>query len=73
MVNTVMTPSDMAHVLILDVAVIINAQEINNRYVEENGLSPSTQSVSTLTVYGEHKSGLSSDADWQNSSVFSVF
>ena len=54
-VNTGMTPSNMAYVLIPDVAVIINAQEINNRYVEEIGLSPSTQSVSTLTVYGEHK------------------
>ena len=49
-VNSVMTPSDMAYVLILDVFVIINALETVNRYVVEIGLSLSTQSVSRQTV-----------------------
>ena len=50
MVNSVMTPSDMAYVLILDVFVIINALETVNKYVVEIGLSLSTQSVSRQTV-----------------------
>ena len=55
MVNTVMTSSNMAYILIPDVAVIINALETNNRYVVETGLSPSIQSVSRLMVYQERK------------------
>ena len=51
MVNTMMPPSDMAYVPILDdVPVIIHAQETNNRHVEEIELSPYIQSVSRLTV-----------------------
>ena len=55
MVNTVMTPSNMAYVLILDVAVIIIALETVSRFVEEIGLPPSTRSVSRLTVYRARK------------------
>ena len=49
-VNSVMTPSDMAYVLILYLLVIINAMETFNSYVVEIGLSLSTQSVSRQTV-----------------------
>ena len=54
-VNTVMIPSDMVCVLILDVLVVIAALEINNRYVEEVWLSPSIQSESRKTVYRVRK------------------
>ena len=54
-VNTVITPSDMVCVLILDVVVMSHVLETNNRYVEETGLSPYTRSVSRLTVYQARK------------------
>ena len=44
-VKVVIDHSDMVHVLMKIVAVIIHVLEINNRYVEETGKSPSIQSV----------------------------
>lgn len=51
MVKTVMIPSDMVCVTILDVAVINHGQVTINRYVVEIGLSPSTRFMSRQTVY----------------------
>ena len=44
-VNTVMIPSDMVCVIILDVAVIINVPVTVNRYVVDACLSPFTRLV----------------------------